>query len=66
MKTVEGLNVISAVSMSDIASVSSRPLSDRLLVRNYRYISFDVKYFFESGTIDQKCKVPTLQLVTKS
>lgn len=32
MKTVEGLSIISAMSMSEQASISSRQLSDRLLV----------------------------------
>ena len=35
MKTVEGLSIISAMSMSEQASVSSRQLSDRLLVSKH-------------------------------
>lgn len=37
MKTVEGLSIISAMSMSEQASVSSRQLSDRLLVSSVQH-----------------------------
>lgn len=38
MKTVEGLSIISAMSMSEQASVSSRQLSDRLLVSSIHHL----------------------------